>query len=228
MTSPGAHTLLAGVFQGDSAGDLWPRRLCWAQLQWSTDILWPSASGFYRLPWCDEVRLPRQEDDKGSKNIVCVHVPFGVCVCVWEQYINTLLYWGASPNLHVFFPAWVNETGIDMQTAQRWWKNNSGLKGVTFITVYCQPLATATHKYQTICSFTDFWPFFCSLLKVLKALLIFRQHFLIFIPLCCSCDYVLFLVLIGLNQLEACLFLLVESCVSADYMNCFLDWDKNS
>lgn len=150
VTSSGAHTLLADIFQGDSAGDLWPRQLCWAQLQWSTDILWPSASGFYRPPWCDEVRLPRQEDDKGSKNIVCVRACLGVC--------------GGSISIHCFievpalicmffFPAWVNETGIDMQTAQRWWKNNSGLKGVTFITVYCQPLATARHKRKNIRQF---------------------------------------------------------------------------
>lgn len=147
MTSSGAHTLLAGIFQGDSAGDLWPQRLCWAQLQRSTDILWTSASGFYRPPWCDEVRLPRQEDDKGSKNIVCVRAYLLVCVEAVYQYIALLR---CQPNLHVFFPAWVNETGIDMQTAQRWWKNNGGLKGVTFITVYCQPLATARHKWKNI------------------------------------------------------------------------------
>lgn len=50
------------------------------------------------------------------------------CVRVWKQYINTLLYWGASPNLHVlFFSVCVNETGIDMQTTQWWRKNNGGL-----------------------------------------------------------------------------------------------------
>lgn len=140
-------------FQGEAAGDLWPGQRGSAELSCNDRLLFFSHHSLtftgHPLSWSDEEedeRMTAPVNTKSSHTILDVWVTVALSMCVsgiWKQYINILLYWGGSTNLHgCFSPVCINETGIDMQTTEWWWENNRGLKDFSFIMVYCLHPAT--------------------------------------------------------------------------------------